>query len=141
MTPQHVETLRATWQKVLPIGDTAARLFYNRLFEIDPAAEQLFAGTDMALQRQKLLQTLNAAIGGLDNLEGLAPVLQDLGRRHADYGVSDSHYDSVGAALLWALEQGLGDDWTPEAKDAWTTAYGLIAETMRAAAEQQAARA
>ncbi|HIP79289.1 MAG TPA: hemin receptor, partial [Kiloniellaceae bacterium] len=116
-------------------------LFYNRLFEIDPAAEQLFAGTDMALQRQKLLQTLNAAIGGLDNLEGLAPVLQDLGRRHADYGVSDSHYDSVGAALLWALEQGLGDDWTPEAKEAWTTAYGLIAETMRAAADQQAARA
>jgi hemoglobin-like flavoprotein len=65
------------------------------------------------------------------------PVVEDLGRRHAAYGVTDDHYDTVGAALLWTLEKGLGDAFTAEAREAWTTVYGLLASTMKNAAARQ----
>ena len=94
--------------KVLPIGDAAARLFYDRLLEIDPSTRPLFRGIDPAEQRKKLLQVLSAAIAGLDDLDGLVPTVEALGRRHAGYGVKDKHYDLVGFALLWTLERALG---------------------------------
>ncbi|NIA70679.1 hemin receptor [Pelagibius litoralis] len=136
MTPKQIEIIRNTWAQVVPLGDDAARLFYARLFEIDPTAKPLFAGTDMSGQRKKLLQTLGSAVGGLEDLDALVPIIQDMGRRHATYGVTDAQYDSVGAALLWTLEQGLGDAWSAEAREAWATIYGLIADTMRMAAKE-----
>ena len=84
----------------------------------------------MVAQRKKLLQTLSFAINGLDDLGALASKVGDLGRRHAGYGVTDTHYDSVGAALLWTLEQGLGDAWTPAAASAWTEVYGFLSGIM-----------
>ena len=90
----------------------------------------------MFAQRQKLLQTLGFAISSLDNLDILTSTLEDLGRRHASYGVTDAQYASMGAALLWTLEQRLGRAWTPAAASAWTEAYGLLAALMRAAAER-----
>ena len=131
MSPEQKQIVRNTWQEVAPQGDMAAQLFYNRLFEIDPSSRSLFQDVDLPKQRTKLLQALSDAVQGLDAPDALVPVLEDLGRRHADYGVTDDHYDSVGAALLWALEQGLGPDWTPEAKDAWAEAYALISGVMR----------
>jgi hemoglobin-like flavoprotein len=80
------------------------------------------------------MQMLTAAVKGLDRLEQLVPVVQDLGRRHAGYGVAESHYDTVGAALLWTLEMGLGKAFTAEVKDAWTAVYVLLATTMKDAA-------
>jgi len=125
---------------IAPIADDAAVLFYRRLFEIDPSLQAMFRG-DMAEQRRKFMQMLTAAVKGLDRLEQLVPVVQELGRRHATYGVADAHYDTVGAALLWTLEKGLGDAFTPETKEAWATVYGLIAATMQQAAREALAAA
>ena len=113
MTPEQKRLVRDTWKQLAPVADAAAGMFYYRLFESDPTTRKLFRATDMVAQRKKLLQTLAFAIGGLDNLDGLLAKVEDLGRRHAGYGVTDAHYDSVGAALLWTLEQGLGHAWTP----------------------------
>jgi hemoglobin-like flavoprotein len=119
----------------MPIADDASALFYRRLFELDPALERMFKG-DMTEQRRKLVQMLTAAVKGLDRLDQLVPVVEDLGRRHVGYGVTDSHYGTVGAALLWTLEKGLGNAFTPEVKDAWIEVYGLLAGTMKNAAKE-----
>ncbi len=134
MNKEQIDLVRDTWAMVMPIADTAATLFYDRLFEIDPATRPLFQDDRMAEQRRKLMQTLDYLVQGLDNLEALTPAIEDLGRRHVHYGVRDAHYDSVGAALLWTLEQGLGEHWSAEAGDAWTTLYGVTASIMKRAA-------
>ena len=103
MTPAQKDIVQNTWTLVVPIADTATAMFYDRLFAIDPGSKELFDNTDLAEQRLKLLQVLSVAIAGLDDLGRLIPIVEDLGRRHAGYGVTDEHYDSVGAALLWTL--------------------------------------
>ena len=120
---------------IAPISHDTAVLFYRRLFELDPTLERLFL-TDMAQQRKKLMQMLAAAVNGLDRLEQLIPVVEDLGRRHVAYGVQEQHYDTVGAALLWTLRKGLGDAFTPAVEDAWTAVFGLLASTMKTAARE-----
>ena len=82
------------------------------------------------------METLTAVVQGLDHFEALLPAIQDLGRRHAGYGTTDAHYDSVGQALLWTLEQALGEGWTPEVAAAWADAYGTVAKVMRDAARE-----
>src|SRR3954449_11017598 len=104
MTPDQKQIVQETWKQVVPIADSAAEVFYRRLFEIDPTTRPLFGKTDMAEQRKKLVQTLAVAVGSLDRLHELTPTLEALGRSHAGYGVRDAHYTSVGAALLWTLE-------------------------------------
>ncbi|MEE8188163.1 MAG: globin domain-containing protein [Kiloniellales bacterium] len=126
--------VQETFAKVEPIAEAAAELFYNKLFELDPSLKALFKG-DMKEQGRKLMATLKVAVAGLDNLEKLVPVVQDLGRRHAGYGVKPPHYTTVATALLWTLEQGLEEAFTPQVKSAWTAVYGLLAETMIAAAK------
>lgn len=135
MSPDQKALVKTTWDLVLPIADTVAKLFYGRLFEIDPSTRPMFKGTDMPEQRKKLMQALATVIGGLDNLAPLIPVLETLGKKHVAYGVTDEHYDSVGAALLWTLEQGLQTAWTPPVRDAWIAAYTAVAGVMRDAAK------
>jgi len=125
--------VQSTFAAILPIADDAAMLFYQRLFEIAPELRSMFR-SDMTEQRKKLMQMLTAAVKGLDRLDQLVPVVEDLGRRHAGYGVEDKHYDTVGAALLWTLEMGLGAAFTADVKDAWATVYGVLATTMKNAA-------
>ena len=108
MTPTEIGLIRSSWAAVEPIADTAASLFYARLFELDPAIERLFRRTDMAAQRKILMQTLTVVVKSLDKLDQIVPAVQALGRRHAGYGVRESHYATVGEALLWTLQQGLG---------------------------------
>jgi hemoglobin-like flavoprotein len=132
MTPSQIIAVQCTFSLVVPIKDKAAELFYNRLFSIDPSAKRLFKG-DMADQGRKLMTALATVVAGLADIPRVIPVVRELGRRHAGYGVQDSHYDSVGAALLWTLEQGLGKEFTPEVRDAWTKAYTLIASEMKSA--------
>jgi hemoglobin-like flavoprotein len=138
MIPAQKQIIRATWAQVVPIADQAAVMFYQRLFQIDPTTRPLFDLTDMAQQRKKLLQVLGVAVSSLDNLGALVKTVEDLGRRHAGYGVKDQHYDSVGTALLWTLEQGLGKAWTPEAAAAWTEVYKLLSGIMRRAQQDAA---
>jgi len=134
MTPTDIDRIRASWAAVEPIADTAAGLFYGRLFELDPAIERLFRRTDMPAQRKVLMQTLTVVVKSLDKLEQLVPAVQALGRRHAGYGVREAHYATVGEALLWTLEQGLGASFTPPVRAAWAEAYGILASVMIAAA-------
>ena len=139
-TMTQIELVQRTFAVVAPLADDVAALFYRRLFEIDPSLQSMFRG-DMTAQRRKLMVMLTAAVKGLPRLDRLVPVLQDLGRRHADYGVIESHYETVGNALIWTLEKGLGPDFTPEVKEAWTTVYGVLAATMKAGAEERLAEA
>jgi len=116
-----------SFAKVAPIAEKAAELFYNHLWETDPSTKELFKTTDMREQGRKLMQTLATAVGALYNLDAIVPVVEQLGKRHIAYGVRKEHYDTVGASLLWTLEQGLGPDFTPEVKQAWTKVYGILA--------------
>jgi hemoglobin-like flavoprotein len=138
MTPTQIGLIRDSWAAVEPIADTAAGLFYDRLFALDPAIERLFRRTDMAGQRKILMQTLTVVVKSLDKLDTIVPAVQALGRRHAGYGVRESHYATVGEALLWTLEQGLGEAFTPDVRAEWTTAYTTLATVMIEAARADA---
>jgi hemoglobin-like flavoprotein len=141
MTPTQVESIRASWTVVEPIQDVAATLFYDRLFELDPSLRRLFRRTDMAQQKKILMQTLTVVVKSLDRVDQLVPALQAMGRRHAGYGVRPAHYETVGEALLWTLGQGLGEQFTPDLRDAWAEAYTLLASVMIDAAQEDEANA
>jgi methyl-accepting chemotaxis protein len=132
---QHTITLvQDSWKKVAGIAPQAAELFYQNLFAADPSLKPLFKG-EMSEQGKKLMQMIGAAVGKLNDLPGLVPVLQNLGKRHAGYGVKDADYQTVAGALLKTRGQGLGDDFTEEVKQAWTEVYGVMAEVMITAAK------
>jgi hemoglobin-like flavoprotein len=133
MTPEQIELVQSSWKQVIPIRDTAAELFYGRLFELNPKLQSFFSG-DMKDQGRKLTTMISTAVNGLTKLDEIVPAVEDLGRRHIGYGVAAEDYDTVGAALLWTLEQGLADTFTPAHKEAWTETYGLLATTMKGAA-------
>jgi hemoglobin-like flavoprotein len=133
MTPQQIRIVQSTWPSVVPIKDVAARLFYARLFELDPTLEPLFK-SDLREQGTKLMQVLDAAVNGLSRFEHIAAAIQALGRRHAGYGVKEAHYDLVGDALLWTLDRGLGPAFTPVVREAWAAVYAALAHTMKSAA-------
>lgn len=137
MTPHQKALVQQSFAAVAPIAEAAALLFYERLFALDPSMRALFRG-DLTTQRRHLMTTLAVAVHGLDDLEALVPVVQALGRRHGGYGVRDEHYATVGAALLWTLEFGLGEAFTPEVRAAWEATYELLATTMQAAAASAA---
>ncbi|MBP6406429.1 MAG: hemin receptor [Proteobacteria bacterium] len=138
MTPQQITLVQATFADVKPIATTAAELFYNRLFTLDPALRPLFKG-DMGQQGQMLMSMIGAAVSGLKDLERLAPVVRQLGARHVRYGVQAQHYATVGSALLWTLDQGLGDKFTPAVREAWTAAYTLLSDVMLLGAMEEEA--
>ncbi len=132
LTRDEVTMVQEDWRLVVPIGPTAATLFYDRLFELDPKLRSLFR-PDLSEQKNKLLQMLAAAIRGLDDLAALVPVVQALGVRHKGYGVKSEHYATVGSALLWTLKQGLGETFDAAHEGAWAKVYGVLAETMQTA--------
>lgn len=134
MTPQQITLVKTTWAQVVPIKDKAAELFYGKLFELDPAVKPLFKG-NIVEQGKKLMMAINTVVNALDKIETMVPIIQDMGRRHAGYGVKSQHYDTVGAALIWTLGAGLGSAFTPEVKEAWVGAYTLLATVMKEAAE------
>jgi hemoglobin-like flavoprotein len=141
MSPSQIDLVQASFAQVKPIAATAAQLFYDRLFTLDPSLRGMFRG-DMARQGQMLMSMIGAAVAGLRDLDELAPAVRQLGARHVGYGVKTEHYGTVGAALLWTLERGLGDAFTPEVREAWAAAYDLLANVMQLGAiEAQAATA
>jgi hemoglobin-like flavoprotein len=124
-----IKLVQDSFELAKPRADGVATLFYARLFELDPSLEAMFP-SDMTDQRNKLMKTLTVAVAGLDDLDALVPVLQTLGRNHCNYNVKESMYATVGEALLWTLDKGLGDAFTPDVKDAWAAVYGIMAKTM-----------
>jgi hemoglobin-like flavoprotein len=140
MTPRQIQIVQDNFQKVAPIADVAAGLFYARLFELDPSLRKLFKG-DIKRQGTMLMSMIGSAVRGLSNPNGLIPVLTALGRRHTGYGVVDAHYTTVAEALLWTLQQGLGEEFTAEAREAWVAAYTMMASVMQQGAREIPARA
>jgi hemoglobin-like flavoprotein len=133
MTPEQVAMVQESFKKVVPIAGTAADLFYGRLFEIAPDVRPLFP-QDLKEQKKKLIGMLATAVTNLHQVDKIMTAVQDLGRRHVAYGVTAKHYEPVGAALLWTLEKGLGGDFTPQVKVAWTETYMTLASVMQNAA-------
>ena len=140
VTSNQKALVQDSFARVVPIAEDVAALFYRRLFELDPSLRSLFS-EDLVPQGRKLAQMLTAAVKGLDRLEQLVPVVQDLGRRHLAYGVTDADYQTVGAALIWTLQKSLGRAFTPEMADAWATVYSVLATTMKDAMRAEAAAA
>ncbi|MEZ5941559.1 MAG: globin family protein [Planctomycetaceae bacterium] len=137
MTPEKIAIVQANWAAVEPIAPQAADLFYGKLFELDPSLRPLFP-EDMAEQKKKLMDMLSVAVTSLTKLDELVPAVRQLGKRHVAYKVTADQYPTVGAALLWTLEQGLGDQFTEEAKAAWTEVYTVLSSQMIEAAEEAA---
>src|SRR5437667_10282687 len=129
MTPDQVTLVQQSFSKVAPIADQAAVMFYDRLFEIAPQVSAMFPA-DMTEQRKKLMATLAVVVNGLTNLEAVLPAASALAKRHVAYGARPAHYPVVGGALLWTLEKGLGEAWTPDIAAAWTAAYGILSGYM-----------
>jgi hemoglobin-like flavoprotein len=133
MTPDQIAAIQESFAKVVPSSEQAAMLFYGRLFEIAPTVKPLFRG-DLSDQGRKLMATLGVVVNGLADLESVLPAASALAKRHVDYGVKAVDYEPVGAALLWTLQHGLGEDWTPQLAAAWTEAYTMLSGFMIAEA-------
>lgn len=132
MTPKQIQLIKRSWrlfQQIKPaiVGD----VFYSKLFEISPPLRKMFA-TDMNAQYEKLMGMLSLIVTRLDNLDVISTEINDMAVRHAKYGATSSHYKMVGNALLWTLEQGLGNDWNEELKEAWEQCYNTLSEAMLA---------
>jgi hemoglobin-like flavoprotein len=137
MTPHQIDLVQRSWAQALPSGEAAMQMFFERLFLLDPSLRPLFKG-DMKEHGRKVIGMMTLAVNGLKRLESLVPAVQGLGRRHAGYGVRDAHYATVGTALLWTLERGLAESFTPQVREAWTAVYAVLAGTMKAAARAPA---
>jgi nitric oxide dioxygenase len=130
-----IALVRGSFAQVVPIGDSAADLFYDRLFKIAPKLRGMFP-SDLKEQKRKLISMLAAAVAGLDDLDKLVPAVKALGARHANYGVTVAHYSVVGDALMWTLQRGLGDAFTTEVRSAWAKVYAVLAVTMQTGATE-----
>jgi hemoglobin-like flavoprotein len=135
MTLSQADLVQSSFARVVPIAEQAAALFYSRLFELDPSLRPLFRG-DLKEQGKKLMDSLRLVVANVKNLDRIIPGIRALGQRHVAYGVRDEHYDTVGAALLWTLEQGLGEHFTPQVRQAWAMAYDALATSMKDAAAE-----
>ena len=133
MTPDQVSLVQDSFAKVAPISEQAAVIFHDRLFEVAPAVKAMFPA-DLTEQRKKLMGTLAVVVNGLGNLESELPAASALAKRHVGYGAKPEHYPVVGSALLWTLEKGLGEAFTPDVAAAWTAAYGTLSGYMIAEA-------
>ena len=138
MTPTQIRLVQGTWQSVIPIQKQAATLFYDELFAADPSLSALFKG-NLEEQKSKLMKMIGVAVSSLHRLEEILPAVKNLGNRHDGYGVKPQHYATVGAALLGTLEKGLGPAFTPEVKEAWAAAYGLLSQVMQGTTAHAAA--
>ena len=136
MTPKQIDLVQQTFADIKPIAPAAAELFYSRLFMLDPSLRKMFKG-DIAKQGQMLMSVLGTSVNGLRNLEALSPVVRHLGSRHVGYGVKDEHYATVGSALLWTLQIGLKEKFTPEVREAWAAAYTLLSDVMKLGAMEK----
>lgn len=130
MTPDAERLIRETWPRVAARGAEAAELFYDRLFAIAPDARALFAHVEMRHQGRKFIAMMERIVAALDQAPVLVADVAALARRHSSYGAEPGHYASVGAALVWTIEQMLGADATPEISAAWREAYTLVAAVM-----------
>jgi nitric oxide dioxygenase len=140
MTPEKIALVKSSFADVAKIAEPAAALFYGRLFDVAPSVRTLFKG-EMAAQGRKLMAAIAMVVGSLDRPDQILPQLEHLARRHVAYGAEEAHYAVVGDTLIWTLEQGLGEAFTPAVRQAWTEAYAALSGAMIAAARTVTASA
>ena len=133
MNPAQQESVRVTFSKLAVMPEVAGALFYERLFAANPGFRPLFKD-DMRIQSVKLMTML--AIVVYNEPGQVLPAIRDLGVRHVGYGVELADYDALKEALLWTIEQALGEECTPAVRDAWTVCYDELAGEMKAAASR-----
>jgi len=133
MTPEHVVRVKNSWALLTQNAEKAANVLYNRIFELEPPLRPLFAG-DHHEQKRKIMHMIDTMVNSLDRVEASFPGVEQLGARHAHYGVKHQDYDVLGAAILWTLAIELGQDFTVEVKEAWTITYNELTRAMKAAA-------
>ena len=131
----NVELLESSFEQIKPCAGDFATSFYENLFSANPEAKPLFASTDLAEQKKKLVASLILVVENLRKPDVLEGALKGLGARHVQYGALPEHYPLVGSAILTTFEQYLGEDWTDEVKQAWVEAYGAITELMLSGAD------
>ncbi|MBV1901229.1 MAG: hypothetical protein KUG56_06100 [Kordiimonadaceae bacterium] len=135
MTPEDIETLQYSFGTMVPKKDAIAETFYRRLFEVAPGVRPLFKGPIDA-QGQKLVMALKQIVTALKSPKELTDFLSQLAKRHVGYGAVAEHYPVVGQVLLATFDEVMGDEFTPELKALWGSAYGVIADAMIAAAAE-----
>jgi hemoglobin-like flavoprotein len=133
MTPEQIEIVKENFNQIAPLADAVAAEFYERLFQLDASLRPLFK-EDLTEQKKKLMMMLKFAVGTLDRMDVFEPSLEKLGRRHVAYGVRETHYETVGNALILTLRAILGVSLTEKLEAAWIAAYMMIAGTMCRAA-------
>jgi hemoglobin-like flavoprotein len=133
MTSHQISLVQQTFALVRPILDKATMAFYDRLFELDPSLRRMFH-SPREEQSRKLGHVLTVVVNGLSRPQQILGAVEELGRRHSIYGVRPEHYTTVGAALLWTLQAGLGDAFTDEVREAWSSAYSFLSSAMQQAA-------
>lgn len=136
MTPRQIELIEDSWDFVITNTEEAGKLFYERLFSESPHLRPLFKG-EMRDQERKLISLITFAVSKLNNIDEIIKDVEALGARHRNYGVKDEYYHNVASALLWTLEKGLGNRWTPEVKQAWTDLYVALMGIMTRTPEKQ----
>jgi len=128
LTPTQIDLVQASFERVLPIAEEAGLLLYQRIFELAPEARALFSD-DIRPQARRTIAAVKTAVDGLDDLDRITPGLVRLGARHVHYGVRPEHFDVVGAALMWTLDQGIGP-LHPATREAWSEVWELVAGAM-----------
>ena len=136
MTPEQIDLIRRSFDRIWPVRRKLAGLFYSRFFELAPDARRLFPD-DMERQQLKLMDMIAAIVGALDKREIFQPVISPTGRQHAQFGVERSHFAAFGDALMGGLEQQLCPAFTPGLKQAWITLYDAVQSEMIRAAQTQ----
>lgn len=134
LTPENIRDIRETWSLLAQDADGMTAQFYDELFSFAPEVRPLFAGSDMTAQSRKLAAAVGLVVRHADNLAPVLLPLQEMGARHADYGVETSHYTAVGNALISTMHHRLGDAFTPTVRDAWVAAYTAVAQAMQSGA-------
>jgi hemoglobin-like flavoprotein len=130
MTAEQKTLVQDSYASLHPVLDLFGDIFYSRLFEVDPTLKPMFP-IDVARQSQKLIAALGVAVASLDRMDRLAAFMEDLGVRHAGYGVKHAHYATVEQALLWTLRMCLGAGFTADVRQAWAEVYGLLSTAMQ----------
>lgn len=130
MDTEQVELVRSSFARIRPVSEVFSSIFYRKLFEVVPETRRMFT-SDLRTQNDLFMEALSFAIASLDRMEEALPTLQPLGARHKNYGATEKHYDGMLFALLWTLEKGLGDAFTPAVRVAWINAYRTITAAMQ----------
>ncbi len=130
MTPREKQLVRDSLPSIRDVAGPVSKLFYGRLFELEPSLRGLFH-EDIGRQGLKLVDMLSAVVDNLDRIEALNPVLQSMGKRHVEYGVTTRHYELLEQAMLWSLGIALEREFDPETRDAWRKVFDAVSLAMQ----------